>query len=138
MRRLNTLFGTSPELKALTTRARHILALQAIWEKVTPSPLDKHSYVGPLHHGRLTVYTRSSAVAAKLKMQLNGLLGSLQNHGVEVTSICVEVQVESIPRPLPKAPLRITATASHSLYKLAEELPDSPLKQALQRLASRA
>jgi len=67
MRRLNALFGTSPELKALTARAGEILALQKIWEAVTPPPLNQHSHVGPLHGGELTVYTPSGAVAASSK-----------------------------------------------------------------------
>lgn len=137
MRRLNTLFGAAPELRTLTARAEKVIALQKIWEAVTPPPLDKHSHVGLLQDGQLTVYTRSSAVAAKLKMQLTGLVKKLQNQGVEVTSIRVEVQVASLPRVPAGTPLRISREAAKSLLKLADALPDSTLKKSLQRLASR-
>lgn len=135
MRRLNTLFGTTPELKALAARAGEILALQKIWEAVSPHPLNSHSHVGPLDQGRLTVYTSSSAVAAKLKMQLNGLVSKLQTQGVQVTSIRVEVQVESKPRAPSRPQRRLSGQAARSLLDLAETLPDSPLRKALERLA---
>jgi hypothetical protein len=135
MRRLNTLFGAAPELEALTTRAREILALQKIWEAVSPPPLNSHSHVGPLHLGQLTVYTSSGAIAAKLKMQLDGLVRKLQSHGVQVTSIRVEVQVESKPRAPTGVQRRLSGNAARSLLDLAETLPDTPLRKALQRLA---
>lgn len=36
MRRLNTLFGAAPELQALSARAGEILALQKVWEAISP------------------------------------------------------------------------------------------------------
>lgn len=138
MRRLNTVFSTASELKILTARAERVIALQKIWEAVAPPPLDKYSHVGLLQNGQLTVYTRSSAVAAKLKMQMTGLVRKLQNQGMEVTSIRVEVQVASIPRVPAGAPMRISREAARSLLKLADALPDSALKKSLRRLASRA
>lgn len=137
MRRLNTLFGAAPELKALTTRAGEILALQKIWEAVSPPPLNSHSHVGPLHQGQLTVYTPSGAIAAKLKMQLDGLVRKLQLQGVEVTSIRVEVQVESKPRAPARIQRRLSGNAARSLLDLADKLPDTPLRKSLQRLAKR-
>jgi len=137
MRRLNSVFGT-PELKALTARAEKAVALQKIWEAVAPPPLNKHSHVGLVHDGELKIYTHSSAVAAKLKMQLNGLLRKLQNQGVEVTSIRVEVQVASVPRVPAGTAMRISHEAAKKLLKLADELPDSRLKKSLKQLASRA
>jgi hypothetical protein len=138
MRRLNTLFGAAPELRTLTARAGEILALQKIWEAVVPPPLNQHSHVGPVHHGQLTVYTSSGAVAAKLKMLQGGLVGKLQAQGVEVTSIRVEVQVESKPRAPARIQRRPSANAARSLLDLAEKLPDTPLRKALQRLAKKA
>ncbi len=137
MRRLNALFGTSPELKALAARAGEILALQKIWEAITPPPLNKHSHVGPLQRGQLTVYTPSGAVAAKLKMQLDGLVHKLQTQGVEVTSIRVEVQVVQEPRARPKLARPLSQNTKRRLRDFSEDLPDSPLRRAVARLARR-
>lgn len=138
MRRLNSVFGAAPELKALAARAEKAIALQKIWEAVAPPPLNKHSHVGLVHDGELKIYTHSSAVAAKLKMQLNGLLKKLQNQGVEVTSIRVEVQVASVPRVPAGTAMRISREAAKKLLKLADELPESRLKKSLKQLASRS
>lgn len=88
-----------------------------------------------MHQGQLTVYTSSGAVAAKLKMQLNGLVRKLQTQGVEVTSIRVEVQVESKPRAPARIQRRLSGQAARGLLDFAETLPDTPLRQALKRLA---
>ncbi len=138
MRRLNTVFGTTPELKALAARAEKVIALQKVWEEIAPPPLNKHSHVGLLHDGELKVYTRSSAVASKLKMQLTGLVKKLQNQGVEVTAIRVEVQVTTQPRVPVGAPLHVSREAAKSLLRLADALPESALKKSLRRLAGRA
>jgi hypothetical protein len=137
MRRLNTLFGAAPELKALSMRAGDILALQKIWEAISPPPLNSHSHVGPLQHGQLTVYTPSGAIAAKLKLQLNGLIQKLQTQGVEVTSIRVEVQVQSKSIALSRPRCRLSGNAALNLLNFAETLPDEPLRKALKRLAKR-
>lgn len=137
MRRLNSVFGAAPELKTLAARAGEILALQKIWEAVAPPPLNQYSHVGPLNQGRLTVYTSSSGVASKLKMQLNGLLESLQNQGVKVTSICVEVQVASQPRAKPGVVRALSPNTRRRLRDFAENLPDSPLRHAVARLAEK-
>ena len=138
MRRLNTLFGATTELKTLTVRAGEILTLQKIWEAIAPHPLNQHSHVGLLRHGQLTVYTSSNAVAAKLKIQLTGLIKKLQSQGVEVTSIRVEVQVATLPRAPSRTANRISHNAALGLLKLADTMPDSPLQKALKRLARRA
>ncbi len=85
--------------------------------------------------GQMTVYTSSNALAAKLKLLVPSLLKKLQNEGLEVTAIRVQVQVESKPRA-PIAPRRHVSEASRKkLLELAENLQDSPLKAALSSLA---
>lgn len=135
MRRLNTLLDATPELKTLAARARQIHALQKIWETVAPSPLNSHSHIGLPQNGHLTVYTSSSAVAAKLNMQTPTLLKKLQKQGVEVTSIRVEVQVTPKIRVPARPARRISPNAAKNVLQLVETLPDSPLQKALQRLA---
>jgi hypothetical protein len=137
MRRLNSVFGLAPELKTLAARAGEILALQKNWEAIAPPPLNQHSHVGPLNQGQLTVYTSSAGVASKLKMQLNGLLEKLQNQGVKVTSIRVEVQVSSPSRAKPRVVRTLSSNTRRRLRDFAENLPDSPLRHAVARLAEK-
>jgi hypothetical protein len=138
MRRLSTVFGTAPELRALTVRAEEILVLQRIWTSAVPAPLNRLCRVGLLQQGRLTVYTSSGALAAKLNLQKGRLLEKLQKQGVEVTSIHVEVQVETKPRISAGVQRRLSGKAARILADFAQTLPDSHLRQALQRMTKRA
>lgn len=138
MHRLSALFGTAPGLRALTARAEEILVLQRLWTSAAPAPLNRLCRVGLLKQGRLTVYTSSGALAAKLNLQKGRLLEKLQKQGVEVTSIHVEVQVETRLRINAGAQRRLSAKAARTLQDFAQTLPDSRLRQALQRMTKRA
>lgn len=137
MQRLNALFRNDVELHALTKKAVQFSGLQKIWDEIVPPALRPFSRAGSLKHRRITVFADNGAIAAKLKLLAPNLLKNLQIKGVEVTSIRVEVQVNSRHKGPPLSPRALSGKASTSLTKLAEQLPESPLKQALQRLASR-
>lgn len=135
MRRLDSLLKQSSDLKTLSAQAEHINELQRTWETVVPPSLKRHCRAGLINNQRLTVYATSGAVAAKLKLLASGLSLKLQSQGLEVTAIRVEVQVESKPRRDPKKARNLSEIAVESLASLAESLPDSPLRTALERLA---
>lgn len=138
MQRLNSLINSNPGLKTLAAKTENVLLLQKKWAALAPPPFNSLSRPGPLNMGQMTVYTGNGAVAAKLKLLAPGLLKKLQNEGVEVTAIRVQVQVESKPRA-PAAPRRgISETTRSRLAELAGKLPESHLKSALERLARRA
>jgi hypothetical protein len=135
MRRLNSLLKGNADLQALVNQADRLGALQQLWNSVVPPLLRPHSRAGGLSHRRITVFADNGAVAAKLKLLAPGLLKAMQNKGLEVTSIRVEVQVKSERRSPQQAPRHLSRKAADSLQALAEALPESPLRTALQRLA---
>lgn len=137
MRRLKALFRDHAELHALADAAGKHSGLQKIWEEVAPPALLLHARAGGLKHRRLTVLADNGAVAAKLKLLSPSLLKNLQNKGLEVTSIRIEVQVQSQRRTRPAASRVLSSNAAASLSDLADNLPDSPLRDALRRLAGR-
>ena len=137
MQRLESLLRNSPELRSLAGQAGDIAQLQAFWSQAVPPQLRPYTHAGSLKHRRITVFADNGAIAAKLKMLSASLLKNLQNKGLEVTSIRVEVQVQSARREAPKQPRLVSAQAAGCLETLAEGLPDSPLKTSLQRLANR-
>lgn len=137
MRRLNALFKNNAELAALTTQAGNLTISQKHWEAVAPDSLKQLTQAGSIKHKRLTVYADNGAVAAKIKMLLPSLLTKLQKQGVEVTSIRVEVQVKSSPKKPAKQIRNLSLQASSSLEKLATELGNSALGEAIARLSSR-
>lgn len=138
MQRLNTIFGREPSLKSIRAQAEKLSAIQKIWVATAPRPFDQQCHTGLLLEGQLTLYTSSGAVAAKLKLLTSNLLKKMQKHGLEVTSIRVEVQVKSQPRAHTRIRLPLSRNAAQTLAEFANKLPDSPLQQALNRLAKRA
>ncbi|OAM52362.1 hypothetical protein A7981_02445 [Methylovorus sp. MM2] len=137
MRQFKAVFRGSPELLALSGHAQDLSASQQAWNTVTPEPLRPHTQAGTLKHKRLTVYAANGAVAAKIKLLLPSLLTKLQKQGLEVTSIRVEVQVQSGARKTDKNIRKLSEKAATSLGKLADELSGSELGDALARLSSR-
>ena len=137
MRRINALFKDNAELAALSGRADSLSVSQKIWQSVVPDPLNHFTQAGSIKHKRLTVYADNGAVAAKVKLLLPSLLKKLQNQGLELTSIRVEVQVKSASRKPERTPRVISPLASSRLSDLAEQLHGSALGEALARLSRR-
>lgn len=136
MRRFNALMQTNSELDQFNLQVTTLTAIQKIWDAVVPQNFRPFCRAGGVKHRRITVYADNGTVAAKLKLLAPSLLIHLQKQGVEVTSIRVEVQVKSTARSKPKVMRNLSSTASNSLSTLAKTLPDSPLRSALERLAS--
>jgi hypothetical protein len=139
MQRLNAFLNNNADLADISRKTKTLTACQRIWNAVAPETLGPYTQAGDVNHKRLTVYASSGAVAAKVKLLLPSLLTKLQKHGLEVTSIRVQVQVQSSPRK-PQKPLRkLSDTAANELKKLAEKLDsDSSLASTLNKLAARS
>ena len=135
--RLNSYFGASPELRQLSGKAGQLLALQRQYEQIAPASLIRYSSVLQLERQILTLAANNGAVAAKLRQLAPELTQQLQNRGCEVTGIQVRVQVTLPAAERTLTPPALSATGRQRLIELAVELPDSPLKSALQRLAQK-
>jgi hypothetical protein len=137
MQRLNKILSRETSLKSIAAQAEKLSAIQKIWAAIAPPPFDRECHTGLVKNGQLTLYTSSGALAAKLKMLSANLLKKLQKHGLEVTSIYVEVQVKSQPRANARIRLPLSKKAASKLLEFAENLPESPLQQALGKMANR-
>ncbi len=131
--------NSSSSLRALTGAARRVAELQQIFLNIAPQPLTQACCVKQLRAGTLILLAGNAAVAAKLKQLAPRLLTAYGKHGEEVTAIKVEVQVgEDASRASSKrAPKRLSIEAIRNLERLAAELDDTPLKQAVAKLAAR-
>lgn len=136
--RLNSYLGASPELRQLSTKVGALLALQQLYEQIAPASLIRYSRVLQLERQTLTLAANNGAIAAKLRQLAPELIKLLQNKGCEVTGIQVRVQVTLPAAEFTPAPATLSATGRKRLLELAVELPDSPLKSALQRLAQKS
>ena len=139
MQRINTFLKNNADLAMLSDKAKHLTACQKLWDSVVPETLKPYTRAGDLNHRRLTVFVNNGAVAAKIKLLLPGLLTQLQKRGLEVTSIRVQVQVQSDRIKAEKPVRTLSYFASSELDKLAGQLEtDSPLATTLKKLSSRS
>jgi hypothetical protein len=134
---VHSFLNAAPNLQSLLQEAKKLMALQNAWYEIAPRPLAIASKVGAAHGQTLVVYASNGAVAAKLRQLAPSLLAKIQERGIEVTAIRVDVQVEAPPPARQQKDLELSRNALNSLAELEQNLAASPLKNALQRLIQR-
>jgi len=124
-------------LARVTGHAARLLRLQRLLESSIPRPLVRSARVANLKLGKLVIHTDNSAVAAKLRQITPTLVNVFRNEVAELTGIDIKVQARHTG---PKASNEkshgpLGDHAKQGLTSLADRLPpDSPLRDALQRL----
>lgn len=149
MHQFKTLFsldaGLNPELVVLSRHAESINIAQKIWMAAAPSLISQFSRATSLKNGQLNVAADNGAIATKIKLlnaslltQLDSLSQSNQfGRGSKVTAISVKVQAKSSLTKRARPQRKLSIKASSSLECLTKKLVDSPLREALSRLAKR-
>jgi hypothetical protein len=134
---LKTLLNSNQELRPLLAKVQALSALQRQFISVAPPQLAQSSQlqVLGLQLGILSIAVANASIAAKLRQLAPELAVMMQDKGCEVSGIRVKVQV-SFDRLQPKpAPHKLSKTAQDALNKLSNNLNDSPLKLALEKMA---
>ena len=90
-----------------------------------------------LDNHTLTLSANNGAIASKLRQMTTELAAKLHDYGCEVTVIQVVVQVNTPPYVRPIESRSVSQSGKTHLTDLAGKLADSPLKDALYRLARR-
>jgi len=139
VRKVAEILDNSPVLSSLAAAARRTADLQRLYMEAVPAELRQASRVGWARPGVLTVAAANGAVAAKLRQLAPRILDRFRREGLEFNAMHVEVQVGYGPRRQGKEEARaLSAEAVTSICRAADELPASPLKTALTRLARSA
>lgn len=90
-----------------------------------------------LHLGTLSIAAANAAIAAKLRQLAPEMAAKLQHRGCEVSRILVKVQVSFDRGQRSSAPRKLSKTAQNALQNLSLNLGNSPLKNALERMAQK-
>ena len=116
-----------------------LTVMQKVFMDIAPPQLASHCALGGLSKGKLTIYARNGAIAAKLRQTMPSLLSKFQAKGYEVTAIRIAVQANSSDArgSRPDKP-QIGQEGAESLCRLVAELPESPLKGAVESLLRKA
>jgi hypothetical protein len=132
--RLNALLASNQQLRQFASKARQLSALQQLYESLVPPAFRHGTQVIEQQQQTLIIAANNGAVAAKLRHMSGELISLFQAKGCEITGIQIRVQVAT---PLPAArpaPRKLGKAAREALGKLDENLAESPLKAALERL----
>ena len=136
MRRLHQVLKGEPTLDDLLQRHRREAALQDRVHRALPPALAKYVAVIDARSAELELGAASGAAAAMLRQHAPELRSALAREGWEFTGIRVRVQARLARELVPKSPKKQLDNASAAmLLALAAELGESPLAQALRRLA---
>lgn len=136
MRRLHQVLKGEPTLDDLLQRHRREAALQDRVHRALPPALAKYVAVIDARSAELELGAASGAAAAMLRQHAPELRSTLAREGWEFTGIRVRVQARLARESVPKSPKKQLDNASAAmLLTLAAELGESPLAQALRRLA---
>lgn len=135
-RQLTRIVTADPALAVLWDRTRPLRELQKLYATLVPPYLRAASRVGSVAREELKLFADSGAVATRLRLLAPDLLREFRAKGWQFSSIRVAVQVRIPAAEKPKAPRTpLDARAQASLAKAADSMTDSPLKEALVRLA---
>ena len=136
MRRLHQILKGESTLDDLLQRHRREAELQDRVRRALPPALASHVAVVDARSAELELGAASGAAAALLRQRAPALRAALAHEGWEFTGIRVRVQArlarESMPKPLQK---QLDSASATTILALAANLGESPLSNALRRLA---
>jgi len=135
-RKLTHIVTDDPALAVLWDRTRALRELQKVYATLVPPYLSSASRVGTVAMDEIKLFADSGAVATRLRLLAPDLLREFRAKGWQFNAIRVGVQVRirpDAPQKTPRDPPGEKARAS--LAKTAADMPESPLKDAIGRLA---
>jgi hypothetical protein len=135
-RRMQRIVTEDPALAALWDRTKPLRELQKLYATCVPPYLRTASRVGSVAGDELKLFADSGAAATRLRLLAPGLLAEFRGRGWQFSAIRVAVQVRSRPDTALLSPRKsLDPRGQQALQRLAEELPESPLRAAITRLA---
>ena len=135
---LARILAADATIAAWHARARAESELTSAVRRHLPRALADRVHVAEIANTTLTLATSTGTVAAVVRQRLPTVLGGLQREGCNFTEIRVRVQVRGeAPESAKSLKIQRKKTDPAPLRRLAESLPDGPLKTAVLRLARR-
>ena len=139
-RTLDDYLNADAAMARLAAHAEHLLKLQRLFQEAVPVALAQSCRIANFKLGVIVIHAENGAVAAKLRQIEPSLSDAFRSRGVQVTEIRIKVQpldtaVQNTRSPQPA----VLGDASRaSIVRMADSLPDGPLRDALGRFIARS
>ena len=139
-RTLDDYLNADAAMARLAAHAEHLLKLQQLFQEAVPATLAQSCRIANTKLGVIVIHAENGAIAAKLRQIEPSLRDAFHSRGVQVTEIRIKVQpLDSALRNTPPVQAAILGDASRaSIARLADNLPDGPLRDALGRFIARS
>jgi hypothetical protein len=138
IRTLSRILAGDAQIAAWHERMRRESRLTAAVRRLVPRALADRVRVAQAEPPSIVLAVPSGAVAAALRQRSPDILAGLRREGINFTELRVQVQLGQAPNAPPKvAPGQRVRIDTAPLRALALQLPDGPLKAAIERLARR-
>ena len=119
--------------------ARLLLKLSRYFEAIAPAGLRDSAHVANYKSGKVVIHADNGAVATKIRQMSQRLSAELSYGEAECTGIEVKVQPRQIPcQSMASTTKPLSARACGALQSTSEQLPDGPLRKALDALLASA
>ena len=134
--KLSNLVKEIPSLQKLAQPLRRLQGIQSFYLRLIPPELKNSTEVGYIENECLVIFAFYGGAAAHLRQRAPSLLKQLQEFDRGIEKIKIEIKVQ--PLVTNHAPDKVNRTMPEkgirSFQTLADELSDSPLKDAIKRL----
>lgn len=135
---LSRILAGDTQIAAWRARAEREARVTTAVRRLLPRALADRVRVAEAVPGALTLAAAAGAVAAVVRQRSPDLLAGLRREGFDFTELRVRVQVRADPESTDKSHVNQSSkVVSAPLRQLARDLPDGPLKAAVERLARR-
>lgn len=134
-----------PEYQEIFSQVTQLTKMQKAFSSMVPANLAEPSTLGHFSNGKLSIFVKNAAIASKLKQLSPTLQMKFRQLGWEITAIQITVQAHYhtensfilMNRHSSKKNPGLSQAGVDNLKQLASTLPDSELKQSIERLISK-
>lgn len=134
---LRNYLASDPALARIAQGAAEARALDALLRRTLPQELAKSASAAELRQQTLVIVAENGPTAAKIQQMSRSIVAALNRAGVAVKAILVRVG-PGFAAPRQANGHELTPGARAALADSAASLPKGPLREALERLATRA
>ncbi|WP_322055204.1 DUF721 domain-containing protein [Paraburkholderia bannensis] len=121
----------------LRAGVEQIAAIQRDLNALLPDYLAASVEPGFIKDGTLALFAAHNALAARLRHLEPRLVTELQARGWALNSVRIRVRPQAVKEPPQPKQARMTPVGAAALATLSENLPPSPLQEALAKMAAR-
>ena len=122
----------------LMSHAAVLLRLRRIALPALPAPIRRSVEIASLKQGTVVIFAENNAIAAKLRLLAPNLIDLWGRSGMQVNAIRVSAQATTPSREPAPPKSGVSPGAARALEDLAEQLPQTPLRDAVRSLAAKA